>query len=166
VGIYAGKGKIVHASDYFNKVTESEMKYIKGYVGASRMLVNGKPVKQSVERSAERSVDPSPDEAPKDASPVASEKEASPPPTKTQSSSSDQGSSRGSSSSTGSVSQKTETSQRIWVEKVANSRTQVQHVSQPGSEDPEDSKEKVNTTNAEVTDLNEHEDQERSPGED
>jgi cell wall-associated NlpC family hydrolase len=165
VGIYAGKGKIVHASDYFNKVTESEMKYIKGYVGASRMLVNGKPVKQSVERSAERSVDSSPDEA-SDASAVASEKKASPPPTKTQTSSSIQGSSRGSSSSTGSVSQKTETSQRIWVEKVTNSRTQVQHVRQPASEDPEDPKEKVNTTNAEVTEINEHEDQERSPGED
>ena len=37
-GIYAGNGKIVHASDYYNKVTESQMKYIKGYVGARRLL--------------------------------------------------------------------------------------------------------------------------------
>jgi cell wall-associated NlpC family hydrolase len=154
VGIYAGNEKLIHASDYFNKVTESQMQYIKGYVGARRMLVNGRPVN--------RSTDQSPDEAP-DASGVAPEKEASPPPTKTHPSSSDQGSSRGSSSSTGSVSQKTEISQRIQVEKGTNSRTQVQHVSQPASEDP---KEKVNTTNAEVTELNEHEDQEHHPHED
>jgi cell wall-associated NlpC family hydrolase len=38
VGIYAGNGKIIHASDYFRKVTESDMKYIKGYVGARRFL--------------------------------------------------------------------------------------------------------------------------------
>jgi cell wall-associated NlpC family hydrolase len=38
VGIYAGNGKIIHASDYYNKVTESQMKYIKGYVGARRVL--------------------------------------------------------------------------------------------------------------------------------
>ena len=38
VGIYAGNGKIIHASDYYNKVVESEMKYIKGYVGARRVL--------------------------------------------------------------------------------------------------------------------------------
>ncbi|MDX6380462.1 MAG: hypothetical protein QOI57_1486 [Rubrobacteraceae bacterium] len=37
-GIYAGNGKFIHASDYFNKVTESEMKYVKGYVGARRIL--------------------------------------------------------------------------------------------------------------------------------
>ena len=163
VGIYAGKGKIVHASDYFNKVTESQMKYIKGYVGASRMLVNGKPVKQAVKRSAERSVDPSPDEA-SNASAVASEKEASPPPTQTHPSDTDQeGSPRGSSSSTGRVSQKPETSQRIRVEKVTNSRTQVRRASRPSSEDP---KAKANTTDAEVTKPNEHEDQERRPGED
>jgi len=36
VGIYAGNGKIIHASDYFNKVTESQMKYINGYAGARR----------------------------------------------------------------------------------------------------------------------------------
>lgn len=38
VGIYAGNGKIIHASDYFNKVTESQMKYLDGYVGARRLL--------------------------------------------------------------------------------------------------------------------------------
>ena len=38
VGIYAGHGKIIHASIYFHKVTESDMKYIKGYVGARRFL--------------------------------------------------------------------------------------------------------------------------------
>ncbi|MDQ4063221.1 MAG: NlpC/P60 family protein [Actinomycetota bacterium] len=38
VGIYAGNGKLVHASDYFGEVTEGKMKYIKGYVGARRML--------------------------------------------------------------------------------------------------------------------------------
>lgn len=38
VGIYAGNGKVVHASDYHNKVTESQVKYIKGYVGARRLL--------------------------------------------------------------------------------------------------------------------------------
>jgi cell wall-associated NlpC family hydrolase len=38
VGIYAGNGKIIHASDYYNRVAESEMKYIKGYVGARRVL--------------------------------------------------------------------------------------------------------------------------------
>lgn len=38
VGIYAGKGRILHASDYFNKVVESDMKYIKGYVGARRFV--------------------------------------------------------------------------------------------------------------------------------
>jgi len=38
VGIYSGNGKLIHASNYFNKVTESEMKYIKGYVGARRLL--------------------------------------------------------------------------------------------------------------------------------
>jgi cell wall-associated NlpC family hydrolase len=38
VGIYAGNGKILHASNYYNKVTESQMKYLKGYVGAKRLL--------------------------------------------------------------------------------------------------------------------------------
>jgi cell wall-associated NlpC family hydrolase len=38
VGISAGNGKIIHASDYYNRVAESEMKYIKGYVGARRVL--------------------------------------------------------------------------------------------------------------------------------
>lgn len=38
VGIYAGNGKILHASDYYNRVAESQMKYIEGYVGARRVL--------------------------------------------------------------------------------------------------------------------------------
>ena len=36
VGIYAGNGRIVHASSYFGKVVEREMKYIDGYFGAKR----------------------------------------------------------------------------------------------------------------------------------
>jgi cell wall-associated NlpC family hydrolase len=38
VGIYAGNGRIIHASDYYNRVVESQMKYISGYVGARRIL--------------------------------------------------------------------------------------------------------------------------------
>jgi len=38
VGIYAGDGKIVHASDYFDEVVESDMKYLDGYVGAMRLI--------------------------------------------------------------------------------------------------------------------------------
>lgn len=37
VGIYSGKGNIVHASAYFGKVVESKMKYVKGYSGAKRL---------------------------------------------------------------------------------------------------------------------------------
>jgi cell wall-associated NlpC family hydrolase len=37
VGIFAGKGNLVHASNYFNKVVVSKMKYIKGYYGAKRL---------------------------------------------------------------------------------------------------------------------------------
>ena len=37
VGIYSGKGNLVHASAYFGKVVESKMKYIKGYSGAKRL---------------------------------------------------------------------------------------------------------------------------------
>ena len=36
VGIYSGNGRIVHASSYFGKVVEKEMKYIDGYSGAKR----------------------------------------------------------------------------------------------------------------------------------
>jgi hypothetical protein len=154
VGIYVGSGKLIHASEYFNKVTESQMQYIKGYVGARRMLVNGRPVNRLTDRSA--------DEA-EDTSEVAPEKEASLPSTKTDPYSTDQDSLGDSSSSTGSVSQKTETSQQIQVEKGTNSQTQVHRVSQLSSEDP---KEKANTTNAEVTELNEYEDQEPRPRED
>ena len=35
-GIYSGNGRIVHASKFFNRVVEKEMKYIKGYFGAKR----------------------------------------------------------------------------------------------------------------------------------
>lgn len=37
-GIYAGNGRILHASDYFGRVTESDIEYIEGYVGARRLL--------------------------------------------------------------------------------------------------------------------------------
>jgi cell wall-associated NlpC family hydrolase len=37
VGVYSGRGYLVHASDYFNKVVESKMKYIRGYHGAIRV---------------------------------------------------------------------------------------------------------------------------------
>ena len=39
VAIYSGSGNIVHASNYrpWQKVVESEMKYISGYAGAIRM---------------------------------------------------------------------------------------------------------------------------------
>ena len=37
VGIYSGDGKLVHASAYFDKVVESQMKYIKGYIGARKL---------------------------------------------------------------------------------------------------------------------------------
>jgi cell wall-associated NlpC family hydrolase len=37
VGVYSGGGNLVHSSSYFNKVVESQMKYIKGYTGAIRV---------------------------------------------------------------------------------------------------------------------------------
>jgi cell wall-associated NlpC family hydrolase len=37
VGMYSGRGNLVHASAYFGKVVESKMKYIKGYSGAKRL---------------------------------------------------------------------------------------------------------------------------------
>jgi len=37
-GIYAGNGYIVHASKYFGKVVQSQMKYINGYAGARRLV--------------------------------------------------------------------------------------------------------------------------------
>lgn len=36
VGIYSGNGRIVHASSYWGRVVEKEMKYISGYYGAKR----------------------------------------------------------------------------------------------------------------------------------
>ncbi len=38
VGIYAGNGKMIHASDYFDEVVESDIKYLDGYVGATRLI--------------------------------------------------------------------------------------------------------------------------------
>ncbi len=38
VGVYSGNGKFIHASTYFGKVVESEMKYIRGYYGARRLV--------------------------------------------------------------------------------------------------------------------------------
>lgn len=37
VGVYSGRGNLVHASSYFNKVVESKMKYIRGFTGAIRV---------------------------------------------------------------------------------------------------------------------------------
>lgn len=37
VGIYSGKGNLVHASNYFGKVVESKMSYMRGYYGAKRL---------------------------------------------------------------------------------------------------------------------------------
>jgi cell wall-associated NlpC family hydrolase len=36
VGIYSGNGYLVHASTYFGKVVNSQMKYLRGYSGAKR----------------------------------------------------------------------------------------------------------------------------------
>jgi cell wall-associated NlpC family hydrolase len=36
VGIYSGNGRIVHASSYWGRVVEKEMRYIDGYFGAKR----------------------------------------------------------------------------------------------------------------------------------
>ena len=37
VGIYSGRGHLIHASSYYGKVVESEMRYINGYYGAKRL---------------------------------------------------------------------------------------------------------------------------------
>jgi cell wall-associated NlpC family hydrolase len=37
VGIYSGRGNLVHASAYFGKVVESKMRYIRGYSGAIKL---------------------------------------------------------------------------------------------------------------------------------
>jgi cell wall-associated NlpC family hydrolase len=37
VGIFSGRGNLVHASAYFGKVVESKMRYIRGYSGAKRL---------------------------------------------------------------------------------------------------------------------------------
>jgi cell wall-associated NlpC family hydrolase len=38
VGIYSKPGYLVHASDYWNGIKESQMKYIRGYAGARRLV--------------------------------------------------------------------------------------------------------------------------------
>lgn len=38
VALYYGNGKILHASSYYGEVVISDMKYLKGYVGARRLL--------------------------------------------------------------------------------------------------------------------------------
>ena len=37
VGIYSGRGNLIHASNFFGKVVESKMKYMRGYIGARRI---------------------------------------------------------------------------------------------------------------------------------
>lgn len=37
VGMFAGNGRILHASNYFGKVVISQMKYLRGYYGATRV---------------------------------------------------------------------------------------------------------------------------------
>ncbi len=37
VGVYSGRGNLVHASSYFGKVVESKMRYIRGFTGAIRV---------------------------------------------------------------------------------------------------------------------------------
>ena len=37
VGIYSGRGNLIHASNFFGKVVESKMKYMRGYFGARRL---------------------------------------------------------------------------------------------------------------------------------
>jgi cell wall-associated NlpC family hydrolase len=37
VGIYSGKGNLVHASNFLGKVVESKMRYMRGYYGAKRI---------------------------------------------------------------------------------------------------------------------------------
>ena len=38
VALYAGDGRILHASSYYGEVTESDMSYISEYIGARRLL--------------------------------------------------------------------------------------------------------------------------------
>jgi cell wall-associated NlpC family hydrolase len=39
VGIYSGHGNLIHASNFFGKVVESKMKYMRGYLGARRLVL-------------------------------------------------------------------------------------------------------------------------------
>lgn len=38
IGIATGRGTIIHASSYWGKVTETQIRYIKGYAGARRLV--------------------------------------------------------------------------------------------------------------------------------
>jgi len=38
VGIYMGNGRIVHASSFTGDVTETDIKYLKGFIGGRRLL--------------------------------------------------------------------------------------------------------------------------------
>jgi cell wall-associated NlpC family hydrolase len=38
VGIYSGRGNLIHASNYFHRVVESKMSYMRGYYGARRLI--------------------------------------------------------------------------------------------------------------------------------
>ena len=149
VGMYSGNGKLIHASDYFNKVTESDMKYIKGYVGARRMPMDG--------RSADRLADQQ-SEA-QDDSGTAPEAEASSPYAGSPSSSTD----RFSPSSKGSVPQEAENNRQVKTEEYTSSRTQeTQRVRQPH---PDDVREKAAPSNAKPpSKSNEREDQKRRVG--
>jgi cell wall-associated NlpC family hydrolase len=42
VGIYSGRGNIIHASSYWGSVVERPMEYINGYYGARRLVSNEK----------------------------------------------------------------------------------------------------------------------------
>jgi cell wall-associated NlpC family hydrolase len=39
VGIYSGHGNLIHASNFFGRVVESKMKYLRGYSGARRLVL-------------------------------------------------------------------------------------------------------------------------------
>ena len=47
VGIYSGRGNIIHASSYWGSVVERPMEYINGYYGAKRLVENEEPPARS-----------------------------------------------------------------------------------------------------------------------
>lgn len=141
VGIYAGDGKLIHASDYFNKVTESDMKFIKGYVGAKRMLINGRPIKQSTDKQTDED---------RDDGEAFSEEEAAPSLVESPTSSTD----KVSLPPARSVSRKPANAHRVQAKEGDNSPTQTKKVSKPQSNQvkeqappPNDAKEQVPTLN-------------------